>query len=396
MREIKKDFPIFSHYPHTYLDTAATAHKPQVVIDAVSQTYSETYGSVHRGLYDLSVRASDGFEQARHCVSDFIHANETGSVVFTGGTTDGINLVARGVKNLLTPGSNLVITRMEHHANFVPWQVVARETGTELRIINLTPMGDLDMRHAEQLIDRDTKIVSVAHISNLLGAVNDVKTITDLARKYHALSLVDAAQSIGHMSVDVRELGCDFLAFSGHKMYGPTGIGVLYVRSECLEMLEPFRYGGGMVREVKDEGTTYRSGPAGFEGGTPNLAGVMGLAAAIRYLQRLGFDYIQAHSRRLTEKLVDMFKEDEIKVVGNPRSRLGSVSFLVDDIHPHDVASILAGDRICVRGGHHCAMPLLRDLAIPATTRASIGIYNGEEDIHTLRQSLVKVRRVFS
>ena len=392
----KRDFPIFSQYPHTYLDSAATTHKPQVVIDAISDFYTHSYGSVHRGLYALSSKATAAYESARVSVQQFIGALQPHEIVFTAGATAGINLVARGMQSRVSADDNVVVTQMEHHANFIPWQQLCRRTGASLRVIPLTEDGELDVAAGLQMIDQRTQMVAMVHLSNVLGGLNDLTSLISKAREHSAWSLVDAAQSIAQMPIDVQALSCDFMVFSGHKVYGPTGIGVLYGRYKALEDLEPDRYGGDMIVEVTNEATSFRKPPHRFEGGSPHAAGVVGLVAALNYLQSIGMERVANHTQLLSKQLTEMLLAGQVDLVGNPDQRYGVVSFMVPDVHPHDVATILAQDGIAVRAGHHCAQPLMRALGTPATVRASFGLYNSEEELQRLLDGLHKVQKLMA
>lgn len=414
MKDIKSQFPIFQTHPDlVYLDSAATTQTPQVVLDAMNEYYTQYRANIHRGLYDLSAQATEEYENARKKVAKFIGA-ETQEIIFTSGTTHGLNFLARSLCKDLKPGDNIVLTQLEHHANLVPWQEYAREKGVELRFIEiatpaLPPEADkrndrpyeLDLESVKKLIDENTKIVSFSLVSNVLGTstIASIPEVFELAKKVGAITVVDAAQAMAHMGPDVKVLDCDFLAFSGHKMYGPTGIGVLYGKKERLENLEPFFYGGDMVREVTYEKSSWADIPERFEGGTPNIAGAIGLGAAVDFIQSIGVLEIIDHEVHLQEKLFDELKKiDGLKIIGPEfgEPRIGVVSFTLDGIHPHDIAEILNRDQVCIRAGHHCAMPLMKHLGIPGTARVSFGIYNTVEDIEKCIESIKKVKDIFN
>ena len=402
IRTIRKDFPIlrrrFNGKPLTYLDNTATTQKPQEVIDALSGYYLRSNANVHRGLYALSEEATNAYEEARTNVAGFIHAPARENIIFTSGTTDSLNLVASSHgRSVLKPGDEILLTHMEHHSNLIPWQLVAQQTGATLRFIPLTLDGRLDRDEMKRLISEKTKIISVAHVSNVLGTINPVDEIVRLGHDYGAVVVVDGAQSVPHMPVDVQKIGCDFLAFSGHKMLGPTGIGVLYGRSDVLNRMPPYRGGGEMISEVYFDHATYKEIPLKFEAGTPNIAGAVGLSAAIEYLKKIGFEAIQIHERDLTLHAMKVIEGIEGVVIYGPKpDRGGIVSFNIHGIHPHDVATLLDEDAIAVRAGHHCAQPLMRLLNVPAMVRASMYLYTTREEIDTLAKGLKRVKEVFS
>lgn len=396
-KHIRKEFPIFQNAPHVYLDSAATSHKPQIVIDAISRFYSSQYGSIHRALHARSAEASRIYEMGRSRVQQLIGASEPSEIIFTGGTTESINQVAFGfVVPTLKEGGNIVISAMEHHANFLPWQKICSQYGLSLRRIPLTESGELDQELAFSLIDQNTLLTAIVQVSNVLGTVNDLKPIIDHAHSLQVPVLVDAAQSVGHMDVNVQTLDCDFMAFSGHKMLGPTGVGVLYGKYPYLERMEPCRFGGDMVLHAGLERSKFKEPPQRFEGGSPHSAGVAGLIAAIDFLEEAGLSNIQHHSDQLLTHLMGSLQAEEgIQVLANPKQRSGLVSFVLKDIHPHDVASILGESNIAIRAGHHCAQPLMRDLGVPVTNRASIHCYNDEDDIAALMDGIRRVKSYF-
>jgi cysteine desulfurase/selenocysteine lyase len=400
MKNIKLQFPIFENHPDlVYLDSAASTQTPQVVLDAMDEYYTEYRANIHRGLYDLSARATEKYEEAREKVAAFIGA-ERDEIIFTSGTTHGLNILARSLCKNLKAGDNIVLTSLEHHANLVPWQEYAREKGIELRFIELNDNYELDINLAKQLIDKNTKVVSFSLVSNVLGTITiaNIPEIFEYAQSVGAITVVDAAQAMAHMGPDVKVLDCDFLVFSGHKMYGPTGIGVLYGKKERLETLEPFFYGGDMIREVSYEKSTWADIPERFEGGTPNIAGAIGLGAAVDFIQSIGILNIIQHEVPLQEKLFEeLNKIGGLKIIGPEfgEPRIGVVSFTLEGIHPHDIAEILNRDNVCIRAGHHCAMPLMKKLNLFGTNRISIGVYNTEEDIEKCVAALQKVKTIF-
>jgi cysteine desulfurase/selenocysteine lyase len=394
----KDDFPIFRNRPHTaYLDTAATSQTPASVIDAMTAYYERTRANVHRGLYALSAEASAAYDAARAELAAFVGASPE-EIIFTSGTTHGLNLLAASLGRTLRTGDNIVLTRMEHHANLVPWQEARKRYGFDIRFIEMDGFR-LDMASADAVIDAHTKIVSIAQASNALGTINPVAAIAAKAAAVGAVSIVDAAQSIAHMPTDVRALGCDFLVFSGHKMYGPTGIGVLYGTKDRLAALEPSSFGGDMIREVTFEKAVWAEAPVKFEAGTPNVSGAIGLGAAAAYIRALGWDAIQSHEAVLTASALEMLSTfPRVRVVGPEAGadRIGVISFVIDTVHPHDIASILDANGVAVRAGHHCAMPLIIEhLKLPGTARASFGIYTDDRDIHAWREGMEEIFRIF-
>lgn len=395
--ERRKDFPIFEKRPALiYLDNASTTQTPVVVLAAMNHYYETARANIHRGIYSLSEKATQAYEGARKTIAKFIGALPE-EIVFMSGATFGLNMLAQTLSKDLKPGDNIVLTRMEHHANLVPWQEMAKRYGFEIRFIELENY-ELRIKNQElkNSIDGRTKIVSVVHASNVLSTVNPIKEIVEKARRVGATTIVDAAQSVAHMPIDVRDLNCDFLVFSGHKMYGPTGIGVLYGKKERLEALEPFLFGGDMVREVTYEHATWMDAPQKFEAGTPNIAGALGLGAAAEYIQGIGWDAIQNHEQELACYAVEQLEHIEhLNIIGPKTSRIGVISFTMDGIHPHDIATILDRHGVAVRAGHHCAMPLMRYLGIQGTARVSFGILNTKDDVDRLMEGLRSVLTVF-
>ena len=402
-REIRKDFPILDRQvygkPLVYLDNAATSQKPRQVIEALTDYYQRYNSNVHRGVHALSVEATERYEEARQKVADFIHAPAAESIIFTRNTTEAINLVAYSwaLKNL-QPDDEIVVSEMEHHSNLVPWQMVAQQTGARLCFIPVGEHGALDLSSLDTIINRRTRLVSVVSVSNFLGTINPVETIRDRARQVGALLMVDGAQSVPHMPTNVAELDCDFLAFSGHKMLAPTGIGVLYVKPSVLETLEPFLRGGEMVREVWFDHATWNDIPNRFEAGTPDIADTIALGAAIDYLQALGMESVRKHEIESTAYALERFKEIEEMDILGPRdaeSRGGLVAFALGDVHPHDVGTLLDSYGIAIRAGHHCVMPMHRKLELAASSRASFYVYNTHEDIDALVLGLKKALDYF-
>jgi len=399
--EIQRDFPILQEKVNgkrlIYLDNTATTQKPDVVIDAMNEYYKKGNANVHRGVHLLAQRATEAYERAHEIVALFINASFE-EVIFTKGTTESINLLAYSLAHTLQKGDEIVLSEMEHHSNIVPWQQVAKWKGAKIKYIPLTTDFRLDMEKAKELITEKTRIVSVAHMSNVLGTINPVKELANFAHNVGALMIVDAAQSVPHLHVDVKDLDCDFLCFSGHKMLGPTGIGVLYGKKEHLETMEPFLFGGDMISEVTYEDATWNDLPWKFEAGTPNIAEAVGLAKAIEYLQKIGMENIRAHDIYLTSyALEQLTKINRVTIIGpkDTENRGAIISFTVENIHPHDLAEILNRHGIAVRGGHHCAMPLHQKLGLTGTTRASFYVYNTKEDIDTMITAIQEAQEIF-
>lgn len=394
--EIKKDFPIFFDSDLVYLDNAATTQKPQSVLDEVDSLYREANANVHRALYSLGSEATERFENSRKKVAKYIGANSEKEIVFTSGTTESINLLARSIGNTLKPGDEILISEMEHHSNIVPWQMTAQRTGATLKYLSIKEMGELDISNPEKYFTSNTKIISLTHMSNVLGTINPIKKLSAKAHQVGAIMIVDGAQGASHLPVDVKELGCDFYAFSGHKMLGPTGIGVLWGKTEHLEEMDPFMGGGEMIDTVTMESSTWNDIPYKFEAGTPNFAQAVGLGAAIDYLQNIGMDNIAAHEQMLIEYALGKLNQiDGLRIHGSAKDRGGVISFNIDGIHPHDLAQFLNEDNIAIRVGHHCAQPLLKTLGETATARMSFYIYNDESDVDKFCESLVTIKNYF-
>ncbi len=399
---VRADFPILERQirgkPLVYLDNAATSQKPRPVIDAMTRYYESYNANVHRGVHTLAEEATDAYERARLKVARFIKAPSDRGVVFVRGTTEAINLVAHawGRKNL-RPGDEILLSRMEHHSNLIPWQLVAKDTGAKLKFIYLNVDGTMNLSNLDELLTDRTRMVSVSHMSNVLGTINPVRELADRAHAKGALMLVDGAQSVPHMPVDVVDLNCDFLAFSGHKMLGPTGIGVLWAREELLEAMDPYQGGGSMIMEVSCESATWNDIPYKFEAGTPNIAGAIGLGEAIDYLQRLGMENVRAHEKQVTAYALEQLAQvKELMIFGprDPEIRGGVISFNFVDIHPHDVGTILDQEGVAIRAGHHCCQPLMSWLDAPGTARASFYLYNTKQEVDALVAGLNKAKEV--
>jgi len=393
---IKKDFPIFKNSDLVYLDNAATTHKPQSVLDAVDRLYKEANANVHRALYSLGSESTERFENSRTKVADFINSNSAKEIIFTSGTTEAINLLARSLGDTLKPGDEILISEMEHHSNIVPWQLVAQRTGATLNYIPITETGELDLSKPDHYFKPNTKIVSITHISNVLGTINPVKKLAEMAHEMGALLIVDGAQGAPHLQLNVQDLGCDFYTFSGHKMLGPTGIGALWGKTELLNKMDPFMGGGEMIETVSMESSTWNEIPYKFEAGTPNFAQAVGLGAAVDYLKTIGMNTIAEHENTLTAYALKKINHIEgIRIHGSADERAGVISFNVDGIHPHDLAQFLNEDNIAIRVGHHCAQPLLSTLGETATARLSFYIYNDESDVDKFYNSLRNIRKYF-
>lgn len=385
--------------PLVYLDSAASTQRPDAVLDAVAEFYRRDNANVHRGLYDLSQRATDRFEAARETVARFVGAADASEIVWTRGTTEAINLVAHswGWANL-KPGDEIVVTVLEHHSNLVPWQLVAERTGAKIRAVDVDDEGRLRLDELDALLSERTKLVAVGHVSNALGTINPVAEICERAHRVGALVLVDGAQGAAHCKVDVQALGCDFYVLSGHKLGAPMGIGAVWARRELLESMPPWQGGGEMIETVEIEYSTWAAVPHKFEAGTPNVAGAIGLAAAVEFLEELGFDAIRAHEDALVRYGLERLSAiPGVRVFGptDPEERAAVFSFEVDGIHPHDMATILDAESIAVRAGHHCAQPLMRRLGVPATTRASCWVYTTTEEIDRLVEGIESAQRIF-
>lgn len=397
---LRPDFPLLVNNPGLhYLDSAATSQKPKAVLDALRDFYETANANPHRGAYALSVRATECYHQSRVRVAQFLGVRDSDCLIFTRGTTEGLNLVAGswGMANVAS-GDEIVVTAMDHHANFVPWQVLAMRRGAKFRVCELTPDGKIDLDFLSGLLNKRTKIVAVSHVSNALGTINPLGDVARLVReKTDAILVCDGAQSAPHFPVSFDSLGVDFYAFSGHKMLGPMGIGGLIGKREMLEEMPPYQTGGDMIEFVHDDRTTWNVLPHKFEAGTPNAANAVGLAAAVEYLDKIGMDRVQSHERALMSAAQERLATIEgLHIYGPPASeRSGVLSFTLGDVHPHDLATILDGEGVCIRAGHHCAQPLMRRLDVPATARASFYVYNDESDIDALVAGIHKAREIF-
>ncbi|WP_439845379.1 aminotransferase class V-fold PLP-dependent enzyme [Aeromonas veronii] len=399
--QLRSQFPALAQevngHPLVYLDNAATTQKPQTVLDAIAHYYGADNANVHRAAHALSGRATRAFEAARETVARFINAPRSHEVIWTRGTTEAINLVAQswGMSELKA-GDEIILSTLEHHANIVPWQLVAQRTGAVIRVIPLDERGDLDLAAYHAMLGPRTRLVSVAHVSNALGTVNPVKEMVAAAKAVGALTLLDGAQAVAHLDVDVQTIGCDFYAFSGHKLYGPTGIGVLWGRTELLERMPPWQAGGEMIDRVSFSGTTFNTLPFKFEAGTPHIAGAIGLAAAIDFVMGQDRQSLAQHEEALTDYLLAGLQQvPGLRLVGEPGQRAGAVSFLLDDIHPQDAATLIDMQGIALRVGHHCAMPLMESLGIGGTMRASLACYNNRDDVDALLAALHKLSDFF-
>jgi cysteine desulfurase / selenocysteine lyase len=399
--EVRKQFPALAQKVHgkplVYLDNAATSHKPKAVLDAIARFYRKDNSNVHRGVHLLSERATRDYEAARDKVQRFIGAAHREEVLFTRGTTEAINLVAHSfLRPRLKAGDEVVVSGMEHHSNIVPWQMACEAAGAKLKVIPLADAGELRMDEYRKLLSGKTRLVAVGHVSNALGTINPVEEIVRLAHAKGIPVLIDGAQAVPHMAVDVQALGCDFYAFSGHKMYGPTGIGVLYGRKDLLESMPPWQGGGDMIRSVTFEQTTYNDLPYKFEAGTPDISGAIGLGAAVDFLTGLGLDKVAAHEHALLEYATkQVAKVPGLRVIGTAPNKAGVLSFVLNDVHPHDVGSLVDRDGVAIRTGHHCAQPVMDRYGVPATCRASFAVYNTKADVDALVKSLQKVVAMF-
>jgi cysteine desulfurase / selenocysteine lyase len=401
VERVRKDFPILERtnrgQPLVYLDTAATAQKPRAVIEALADFYARDYAAVHRSVFEISEIATRRFEDARESARRLVGAAHAREIVFTRNATEALNLVAASWgRHHVGPGDEVLLTEMEHHANIVPWQMLCEERGARLRVAPIDDRGALDMEAFAKLLSERTRIVAVAHVSNVLGTVNPVAEIGRLAHDRGAVLVVDGAQAASRIPVDVASLGCDFYAFSAHKLYGPTGTGVLWGRAELLDAMPPYQTGGSMIESVSFEKTTFAQPPQRFEAGTPDVAGAVGLAAAIDYVQGLGLDRIAAHEAELLVRGTERLSEiPEVRIVGEAPGKIGVLSFVVDGVHPHDVGTVLDQQGVAIRAGHHCAQPLMERFGVPATARASLGLYNREDDLDRLASAVREAVRIF-
>jgi cysteine desulfurase/selenocysteine lyase len=401
VNKIREDFPILSKKVHdknlVYLDNAATTQKPIYVIDRVNKYYTTMNANIHRGVHALSQEATEAFEGARIQIKQFINALGKNEIIFTRGTTEAINLVASSYGRAnIKEGDEIIISHMEHHSNIVPWQLLCKEKNAKLRIIPINDNGELIYEDFEKLVNERTKFVSIVYVSNSLGTINPVKKIINYAHQFKIPVLVDAAQAVNHLKVDVQELDCDFLAFSGHKIYGPTGIGALYGKVELLESMPPYQGGGDMISKVTFEETTYNELPHKFEAGTPDIAGAIGLGAAIEYVNKIGIENIKEHEYNLLEYATKKISEvPGLRIIGNAKEKTSVLSFVLENIHPHDIGTFLDFEGVAIRTGHHCTQPVMQRFKIPATSRASFAMYNTKEEVDVLVNGLKKIIEVF-
>ena len=401
VEQIRKDFPALEQYVNgnllAYLDNAASAQKPRAVIDALTAAYTYNYSNVHRGVHTLSQRATTAYERARDLVKTFMGASRTEEIVFVRGTTEGINLVAQSfARPRLGPGDDVVISGMEHHSNIVPWQMVCRQTGARLRVVPINDRGELDLQAYEDALSERTQIAALSHVSNALGTINPAQTLVEMARQRGIPILFDGAQAAPHIALDVQALGCDFYTLSGHKLFGPSGIGALYGRHDRLQEMEPYQGGGEMIRSVTFESTEFADPPHKFEAGTPHIAGAIGLGAAIEYIESVGIASIAAHEHELltyaTEVLAGI---PQVRLIGTASEKAAVISFVVDGVHAHDIGTILDQEGVAVRVGHHCAQPVMDHFGIPATARASFVLYNTKKEVDRLAAGIERVLEIF-
>jgi cysteine desulfurase/selenocysteine lyase len=398
----RSDFPILQQTnrgkPLIYLDSASSAQKPRQVVEAMSDLYLQDYANIHRGIYELSERATDLYEAARKAVAEFIHASRSEEIIFVKNATEGINLVADTLaRSMLQAGDEILISAMEHHSNIVPWLQLPERIGVVIKVIPITDAGAIDMESYKTLFTARTKLVALAHASNVLGTINPVKEMTAIAHAHKALVLLDGAQAVPHMPVDVKDINCDFYVFSGHKLYGPTGIGVLYGKKSHLDAMPPYQSGGGMIETVSFDKVTFAKTPHQFEAGTPDIAAAVGLHAAIRYVDALDMQTIYEHEQKLVayaEKKLSALPG--LRIIGTTKPKVGVISFIFDDIHPHDVGTVLDHAGIAIRAGHHCAMPLMERFNVPAMLRISFGLYNTEQEIDAVTVALNHAVKLFS
>jgi cysteine desulfurase/selenocysteine lyase len=401
VRKIREDFPILAAPVNgkslIYLDNAATTQKPRIVLDALKHFYTQECSNIHRGVHYLSERATASYEASREKVRRFINAGSIREIIFVRGTTEAINLVAQTYgSRQVGPGDEILITEMEHHSNIVPWQILSEEKGASLRVVPITPSGELVLEQFAQLLGPRTRIVAITNVSNALGTINPVRDIIRLAHEHNVPVLVDGAQAVQHMPVDVQAMDCDFFAFSGHKVYGPTGIGVLYGKESFLEAMPPYQGGGDMISSVTFEKTLYNKLPYKFEAGTPNVAGGIGLGAAIDYVESIGPENIRTHEQELLAYGTRLLQSlDGLQIIGTAKEKASVISFVLAGIHPHDIGTILDKEGIAIRTGHHCAQPVMEFFNIPATARASLGMYNSRDDLEALAEGIRKVKEVF-
>ena len=397
--EIKKQFPIFSHHPNlAYLDNAATTQKPQMVIDGITDFYKKENANIHRGIYDLAAKTSQKYEAVRNKVAQFINAPDDKNIVYTSGTTASINLVANSfLASRLKEGDEVIISSMEHHANLIPWQMVCKAKGANLRIIPINENGELDLSAFRKMLSSKTKMVALVHISNTLGTINPVEEVIELVHQKNVPVLLDAAQSVAHYEIDVQKLDVDFLVFSGHKLFGPTGVGILFGKKEWLGQMHPYQFGGDMIKNVTFENTTFADVPQRFEAGTTNIAGVIGLGYAIDFMTQFEKKEIQSYLKNLTAEATEkILTINDLRIIGTAKDKSAILSFAFGNVHPHDVATFLGAENIAVRAGNHCTQPLMDYFKLPGTTRASFTIYNTMEEVDRLVATLKDIQNFFS
>ncbi len=400
-KTIRAQFPILQNNltpkPLVYLDNAATTQKPLNVIEAMDHFYLHDFANIHRGVYKLAERATVAYENVRANIAQFIHAKHAHEIIFVRGVTEAINLVAASYGGeFFKSGDEIVISTMEHHSNIVPWQLIAKKTGAKLKVININQNGEIDLDHYQQLLNQHTKMVAITHVSNTLGTINPVKKIIEIAHQYNIPVLVDGAQALSHLQVDVQELDCDFYTFSAHKAYGPTGVGVLYGKEKFLDIMPPYQGGGDMIKRVTFAESEFADLPQKFEAGTANIAGVVGLGAAIDFINSIGLGKIMNHEEQLLKYATDkMHKIDGLTIIGNAKAKIATISFVLQRTHPHDVATILDGEGVAVRAGNHCTMPLMDFYGISGTTRVSFGVYNTQAEVDILTSAINQVNKLF-
>ena len=399
---VKEKFPILSKKINNksliYLDNASTTQKPKSVIEAIQNYYESTNSNIHRGVHHLSQKATEEYEKSREIIQHFIGADSSKEIVFVRGATEAVNLVANSyVKPLLSEGDNIIISQMEHHANIVPWQIMAKEKGTDIRVIPINDAGELIIEEIDSLIDEKTKFISLNHVSNSLGTINPIRKLIQKAHKNDIRIMIDGAQAVQHMKVNVVELDVDFYCFSGHKMYGPTGIGILYGKKEILDKMEPYQGGGDMIKSVTFEKTIYNDVPHIFEAGTPNIVGAIGLGKAVEFIEDITVEEIEKHELDLLNYATDKINKIEgVQIIGNSKDKASVISFVMEGIHPHDIGTIMDNLGIAIRAGHHCTQPVMDFYEIPATARASFAIYNTKEDVDKLIDGIQKTKEVFA
>lgn len=394
---IKKQFPIFKNNELIYLDSAASAQKPLCVIEAIKSLYSNHYSNINRGVYKLSQILTDKYENSRDIVRNFLNAKDSSEIIFVRGATEAINLVADTVaRQRLAKDDEIILSRLEHHSNIVPWQIIAKRNGAKIKVVDPDAEGNIYLESVMKLVNSKTKFICLTHVSNAIGSILPVKEICLEARSRGIITLVDGCQAVPHMSVDVKSIGCDFYVFSGHKTYGPTGIGILYGKKELLEEAPPYQGGGDMIDTVTFEKTTYAPLPNKFEAGTPNIIGAIVLGNALEWMQGIGMDKIHKHSQEITKEGLKILKNIKgVKIIGETNLRAGVISFLYKDVHPHDMATMLDSHNIALRTGHHCAQPTMRYFNISSTLRASVGVYNSDKDFTRLAESIDKIKNLF-